>query len=136
MKTVKTLIFLSTAAALSACGSNFEWFPKVADTTPPTVTATVASSSSPNASTALFNNRTTHLPSFPATVTFSTDEAATIYYTTNGSTPTTASSSVKASTSASVTGPSITVTNTVLKFFGIDTLSNKSSIQTSTIVSP
>jgi len=135
MKTIKVLTIFAAAATLSACG-NFEWFPPFADTTPPTVTATIASASAPSASTTIFNNRTTHVPSLPATVTFSADEAATIYYTTDGTSPTTASAKVTVSNSTGVTGPSITLTNTILKFFGIDDFSNSAAIQTGTIKSP
>jgi len=129
MKTIKILILMVIAATVSACGSNFEWFPKVADTTPPTVSASIAGN-------AIFNNNSTHVTALPATVTFFASETATVYYTTNNSDPTVSSPSVTISTSSGATGPSITVTNTILKFFGIDQLSNKSAIQTGTIKSP
>lgn len=120
---------------ISACGgSDFEWFPPVSDTTAPAISATVASDSSPGVSKPLFANRTTHVSSYPATVTFSSNEAATIYYTTNGSEPTTASASAN-----SVTGPWPTIiTDTVLKFFGIDkaTQPNQSTTVTTYIKSP
>lgn len=116
------------AATVSACGSNFEWFPKVSDTTGPTVTATVGG-------IAFANNSSTHVPSLPASVTFFTTEAATIYYTTNGDTPTTSSTAVVTSANTAA-GPSISITNTILKFFGIDSLSNASAIQSGTIKSP
>lgn len=116
---------------LSACGSNFEWFPKVDDTTAPAISATVSGKP-------LFDNRTTHLSSLPATVTFSANEPATIYYTTNGSDPTKSSASVDIpSTNSSATGPSI-ITDTILKFFGIDksTKQNQSATITTHIKSP
>ena len=130
MKTIKTLTFITMVAALSACGgSNFEWFPSYSDKTGPTITVSISSTTS-------FGNNTTHVSALPATVTFVSDEAATIYYTTNGADPTTASPSVAASANTSAAGPSITITNTLLKFFGVDTLSNTSSIQSNTIISP
>lgn len=125
MRRLHTLTLILTAAALSACGSNFEWFPKVADTTPPVITATVGGNT-------FTNNSTTHVSSLPAIVTFSANEAATIYYTTNGSEPTTSSTSVAAT--ASVVGPTITLTNTILKFFGVDKSANKSATQSGTII--
>lgn len=131
MNVTKTLGFIALAATVSACGSDFEWFPDVNDTFAPSITASIAGKT-------IFNNRTTHVDSFPATVTFISDEAATIYYTTNGSNPSTASPSIVASKNISATGPAITVTNTVLKFFGIDTAvpGNPSTVQSATIVSP
>jgi hypothetical protein len=121
------------AAALAACGgTDFEWFPKVTDTTPPVVVATISNATFRNTSSA-----TAHVSSLPATVTFSADESATIYYTTNGSDPLITSPSIEFS-SAPVPGPGISVTNTILKFFGIDKSANlnRSTTQTITIVSP
>ena len=129
MKKISNVAFLFVAASLSACGSNFEWFPEYTDATAPTITASISGTTS-------FSNNTTHVSALPATVTFIPNEAATIYYTTNGTDPTIASSSVAASANTSITGPSITITNTILKFFGVDTLSNASSIQRTTVVSP
>lgn len=126
----KIIPLAATALALSACGSNFEWFPKVEDSTPPTVSATISGQT-------LFNNHTTHVNSLPATVTFSSSEAATIFYTTNGTDPSTSSASVDVTTT-SVSGPTITITDTILKFFGIDKSAkkNKSTTVTSTIKMP
>lgn len=126
----KIIPLMATALALSACGSNFEWFPKVEDSTPPAVNATISGKS-------IFNNQTTHVTSLPATVTFTSSEAATIYYTTNGTEPTTSSTAIDF-VSASVSGPSITVTDTILKFFGIDKSAkkNQSATITSTIKMP
>jgi hypothetical protein len=128
MKKFRTPLLILTAATLAACGSNFEWFPKVADTAAPVITATISGKT-------IFNNSTTHV-TLPADVIFSASEAATIYYTTNGTNPTTASASIDYP--AQVTGPSITVTDTILKFFGIDKSSNKNSsaIVSGTIKSP
>lgn len=130
MNLKKIIPAVAVALALPACGSNFEWFPKVEDSTPPTVSATISGQS-------LFNNHTTHVSNLPATVTFSATEAATIYYTTNGSEPTTSSASVDL-VSISATGPSITLTDTILKFFGIDKSAkkNQSATVTSTIKTP
>jgi hypothetical protein len=131
MKTAKTILSVAALLGLTACGSNFEWFPSVPDTTAPTVSAQIAGST-------IFNNSSTHVSSLPANVIFFANEAATIYYTTNGSEPTTASASVGISSSSGATGPSISVTNTILKFFGIDQSANKnqSATQTGTIKSP
>jgi len=129
MRNISIAALFLTAAALSACGSNIEWFPDYSDTSPPIITASISGTTS-------FSNNTTHVIALPATVTFISDEAATIYYTTNGTDPTIASSSVAATANTSTTGPSITITNTILKFFGVDTLSTASSIQRTTILSP
>lgn len=128
----KMIPFLALAASISACGSDIEWFPDVDDTFAPTVSASIAGKS-------IFNNATTHVSTLPQTVTFSANEPATIFYTTNGSEPTATSASVNIATgNASATGPSISVTNTVLKFFGIDkaTTPNQSATVTNTIKSP
>lgn len=79
-----------------------------ADTTAPIVTA------SPNGGT------------FTSTqnVTLSANETATIYYTTDGSTPTEASTVYSSAITVSAT--------TTLKFFGKDTAGNSSSVQTVT----
>jgi hypothetical protein len=129
MKKISNVAFLLVAAALSACGSNLEFFPDYIDSTAPAITASISGTTS-------FSNNTTHVSALPATVTFISNEAATIYYTTNGSDPTTASSSVAASANTPISGPSITISSTVLKFFGVDTLANASSIQRNTIVTP
>lgn len=130
MKRVSMPAIVILSATLAACGStDFEWFPKVDDATAPTVIATIGGN-------ALFNNASTHV-TLPAAVVFSATEPAIIYYTTNGSDPTTASPSVDFVTSP-VAGPSISITNTILKFFGIDKSPklNKSEIQKATIFSP
>jgi len=129
MKKLSNTAVLLAAAVLSACGgSTFELFPDFKDTSGPTVTASIANFTS-------FRNSTTHVSSFPAAVTFTADEAATIYYTTNNSDPTTASPSITASANTPISGPSITVSS-VLKFFGVDSLANASSITRTTVVSP
>lgn len=78
------------------------------DTTAPTVTA------SPVAGTY----------SSTQNVTLSTNEAATIYYTTNGTTPTTSSSVYSSPISVSAT--------TLLKYFARDTAGNSSAVQSAT----
>lgn len=128
MKTTTILACIILAATLSGCG-NFEWFPDYLDTTIPTVTATIAGNQ-------IFANRTTHVAVLPSSVTFFASEPATIFYTTNGNTPDTSSPSVGISTGSGATGPSITITNTILKFFGRDESLNSSAVQTSAIKSP
>jgi hypothetical protein len=131
MKRSTVLLIAGATMTIAACGNNFEWFPTVQDTTPPAVSASISGNS-------IFDNRTAHISSLPANVTFATNEAATIYYTTNGETPTTSSSSVDIASASSTTGPSISVTNTILKFFGVDHSANKNSsaVHTGTIISP
>ena len=133
MRIARTILSLAASLIITACGSvdNFEWFPSVPDTTPPSVSASIAGN-------AIFNNHTTHVATLPANVIFTASETTTVYYTTDNSTPNTSSPSVDVSPASSVTGPSISVTNTILKFFGVDHSDNKnpSSIQTGTIKSP
>lgn len=89
-------------------GSSVTAIPTAPDTTPPTVTAL------PNGGT------------FSGTqnITLSANEPATIYYTTNGSTPT---------TSSSVYSSPITISSTTtLKFFARDNSGNQSAVQTVT----
>ncbi|HZV81047.1 MAG TPA: chitobiase/beta-hexosaminidase C-terminal domain-containing protein [Geobacteraceae bacterium] len=114
MNLKKTIPTLAIALTLSACGSNFEWFPPVADTTAPKVSATIEGKTFANNTTALVRTLST-------TVTFNSNDPATIYYTTNGNEPSTSSPSVNiASSFSSAQGPSIGITNTILKFFGVD----------------
>lgn len=115
------------AAALTACGStDFEWFPKVDDTTPPVVSL----------SGLTFRNSTGHAPLL-STVSFSANEPATIYYTTNSSADVSAFTSVDFS-STPVPGFTLTTATNILRFFGIDKSPNlnKSTVQTVTIISP
>lgn len=131
MKTLQTLAGLTLAAALSACGgSTFELFPDYSDKSPPTVSATVAGK-------VFSNNSTLHVTTLPASVTFSASEAATIYYTTNGSSPVGSANTITLPGAGSSTISNlITATNTVLKFFGIDNAGNPSDTLSGTIVSP
>jgi hypothetical protein len=131
MRIARAILIFSAPLIITACGSNIEWFPSVPDTTPPAVSASIAGN-------AIFNNHTTHVATLPANVIFTATETTTLYYTTDGNTPDTSSPSVDISSSSGVTGPSISVSNTVLKFFGVDHSDNKnqSSIQTGTIKSP
>lgn len=127
MKTVKVILFFAALLAIAACG-NLEWFPKVTDTTPPTISAAING-------VPIFNNRTTHITT-AAYVTFSANEAATIYYTTNNIDPTNTSASVVVPPNNGVNGPWISAATTILKYFGVDASSNSSSIQTHTINIP
>jgi len=93
------------------------------DFTAPTVTVTPYSGS------------TTYTKNLPLNVTFSADEPATIYYTTNGSTPTTFSPSVSVATSGGSSAPvSINQDMTILRFFGMDASNNQSFEQQVTYV--
>lgn len=79
------------------------------DTTAPTTTANIAGGR--------YNT--------PQSVSLSTNEPATIYYTTDGTTPTTSS--------ATYSGE-ISVSDTVLKFFAVDSLGNTETVKTETYV--
>jgi len=131
MKTIKVLACITMVTALSACGgSTLEFFPDYSDKSAPTVSATVADK-------AFSNNSTLHVATLPASVTFTVSEAATIYYTTNGSSPSGSPNFINLTAEGSSTVTNlITATNTVLKFFGIDIAGNSSDIISGTIVSP
>ena len=106
MKIARIILIFSAPLIINACGSNIEWFPSVTDTTPPTVSASIAGN-------AIFNNHTTHVASLPANVIFTATEATTVYYTINGNTPNTSSPSVDILSSSGTTGPSISLTTTI-----------------------
>lgn len=129
MNLAKLIAIPAVYLTLAACGSDFEWFPKTDDTTAPVVTASVSGNK-------LFDNRTTHFSS-PPSVIFTANEPATVYYTTSGE-PTTSSPSVEITSGSGVAGPTITVTDTILKFFGIDKApkKNRSATQTHYFKSP
>jgi hypothetical protein len=134
MKLARIILIFSAPLIINACGSNIEWFPSVPDTTPPTVSAKITYGSTDYP---IFSNHTTHVPALPVNVLFSvSNEPATIYYTTNGSNPTTSSSSVALTSSSWTTGPAISVTDTTLKFFGTDKANNNSATITGIIKSP
>lgn len=77
----------------------------------------------------LLNNAIFHVPSFPAFVHFYPNMPAFIYYTIDGTEPTTASSIVP------VFESQLTVqANTVLKFFGMDSATQTISSNTQTII--
>ncbi len=116
------------AAALTACGStDFEWFPKVNDTTPPVISLTGPT----------FRNNSGHATLNTTVVSFSADEPAMIYYTTSATAAESAFTSLDFSTTP-VVGFTITAANTILRFFGIDKSPNlnKSTVQSVTIISP
>ena len=129
MNLPKMLAIPAVILALAACG-NFEWFPKTVDTTPPNVTASILGK-------APFTNTTTHVSAFPATVVFAANEPATIYFTTDNSSPSTSSPSVIIASTVGVNGPTI-ISNTILKYFGIDATpqKNQSATQIVNIKSP
>jgi len=130
MKKISIPACILIAATLSACGSDIEWFPDYVDTSPPTVSATVAGKT-------FSNNSTLHVTTLPESVTFTASEAATIYYTTNGSSPVGSANTINlAAAGSSTVSNLITATNTVLKFFGIDSAGNSSATISGTVVSP
>jgi hypothetical protein len=116
MKKISIPIVILMAATLSACGSDFEWFPKTADTTAPTVRGSIGTLS--------FSNNTTIYPSLPNTAsllgTDTASEPVTIYYTTNNTDPTIAANTYTSS---------FTIENNswTLRFFGKDTAGNSSA---------
>jgi len=116
MKKISIPLYVFFAAALSACGSDFEWFPDYIDEVPPVVTGSVGGIN--------FSNNTTIYPTLPNSATLiGTDlvsEPVSIYYTTNGSTPT---------TSSNLYSQSFTVEDNTwtLIFFGEDKVGNKSN---------
>jgi len=115
------------AAVLAACGgTDFEWFPKVQDTTPPVVTITGP----------VFTNSTGHA-ALHSTVSFSANEPATIYYTTNSAAAEAAFTPVEFSASP-VVAFTLDAATTVLRFFGIDKSSNlnRSTTRSVTIIAP
>jgi len=63
----------------------------------------------------------------PVTLTTATPNPATIYYTTDGKTPTTASAKYVGALAIAVTSAA---TTTTLKFFGVDALGNTEAVQT------
>lgn len=125
-KSVAVLLILA-AAALAGCG-NFEWFP---NDVPPNVSASIGGKT-------IFNNSSTHVTTLPSTVTFySINLPATIYYTTNGTTPSSASPSVSNVSTGGTSGPSISTSGTNLQFFGVSISSQRaSSIINAIIKSP
>ena len=142
MRKFRTPLLLLTAATISACGSNFEWFPKNSTnsaTTVPAITTTVGG-------VRFKNTSTIHVSVLPAPIVFSSTGAVTIYYTTNGNDPTGSPNQVQlniGSNGSAVTGASITVTNTILKFLGVatstvngTTVTAQSQVESGTIVSP
>lgn len=116
MKKISIPACIFIAATLSACGSDFEWFPDYIDDVPPLVTGSVGGIN--------FSNNTTIYPILPNTASLiGTDLVSmpvTIYYTTNGSTPT---------TSSNLYSQSFTVADNTwtLVFFGKDKVGNPST---------
>lgn len=122
MKKIYFPLLIVFVATLTACGSNFEWFPKVADTTAPTVSATVGGKT--------FTNNTTYHSTIPPTtsVTLSgtdiTSIPVTIYYTTN--------TALTESSFTTYTAPVQISAYWALRFFGKDSVGNQSSTVTLT----
>lgn len=99
------------------------------DTTPPAVAAKVSGQT-------LFNNSSVIATSNPVTVNFIASEPVTVYYTTNNSEPTTSSASVPVGSTLQADGPTISLTNTILWYFGIDLANNSSTKIKGTIILP
>jgi hypothetical protein len=119
VKLATIILLAALICTIAACGSNFEWFPDPADNIRPTITATVDSAVFGNNSSSTI--RTATVSSFPVTVDFSANEPAVVYYTLDGSDPTTAAARVNIDVEGDlVAGPVITDNNTTLKFFGVD----------------
>ncbi|HWK29882.1 MAG TPA: M14 family zinc carboxypeptidase [Solirubrobacter sp.] len=87
------------------------------DTTPPSSQATGAT-----------------LSNQPVGVKFTTDEAASIYYTTDGSTPTTASTEWKPNRPRELPDPVLLSSNTTLKWIAVDFKGNTSAVQSKSYV--
>ncbi len=108
-KYLAVMLFVSMFA-LSACGSGGGSSSSTADTTAPTTTVSPAGGTY----------------SSSQTVTLTASETATIYYTTDGTTPTTAST---------VYSSAISITaGATLKCFAVDSAGNSGSVQTDTYV--
>lgn len=99
---------VDTSGLVDSTPASFSWTVILSDTTPPTVTASPPGGTYTSAQS----------------VTLSANEPATIYYTTNGSTPTTSSPVYSSPISVSTT--------TTLKFFGRDAAGNSSPVSTQT----
>ncbi len=104
------IITVLLLALISCGGGGGGGGEETADTTPPQVSA------SPPAGTY----------DAPQSVVLTADEPATIYYTTDGSDPTTAS--------PTYTGPIAITESTTLKFFGVDAAGNQGTITTAEYV--
>jgi len=109
LKYLAMALFLS-ASLLTACGGGGGGTPATVDTTAPTTTFSPAGGTY----------------SSSQTVAITANETATIYYTTDGTTPTTAST---------VYSGSISITaNTTLKCLAVDSAGNSGSVKTETYV--
>ncbi len=97
---------VDTSGLVDPTPASFSWTVILPNTTPPTVTASPPGGSYSSAQS----------------VTLTANEPATIYYTTNGSTPTTSSPVYSSPISISTT--------TTLKFFGRDAAGNSSPVST------
>jgi len=128
LKPIKAAVISIVLSLLAGCGSNFEWFPDAgtSSTSSTTATTTVPAAADKTAPVTTAN---------PAGKTFSNDfavtltanEPATIYYTTSGADPTTASAH------GVNTVPNIPISvTTILKFFAVDSSGNQETIKTET----
>ncbi len=116
-------IYRNDAPAFALASAGSVDYTIIQDSTPPTVTV-IPAPNSPYAPHYYHYTRT-----LPLTATFSADEPATIYYTTNGATPTTSSPSVAIATPGGTASIPITQDMTALQFFGKDAAGNQSFVQ-------
>lgn len=73
----------------------------------------------------------------PAAVIFISNDPATIYYTTNGTDPTTeTTTSSKIAAAGAVSGPTITSADSILVILGEDAAGNLTSVQSYTFAAP
>jgi hypothetical protein len=130
MNVIKFLAIFAIAITISACGepNDFEWFPDYQDTTPPVITT--------KTSRGTFKNNSTNHVTLNDTIVFVSNEPVTIYYTTNGNSPTNSPNTVTISlANGSANGPLIEWSNFIFKVLGVDNNNNKSEYSY-TVVSP
>ena len=124
---IATVLFL----ALATCIKVFGWVPptEAAETTLPVINAEVNG-------TVLVTSTSNHVI-LPATITFTADKPVTIYYTTNGTDPTTATTTLSRieADSGTATGPTINSIDSVLMTIGEDRDGNLTSVQSYTFFS-
>jgi chitobiase/beta-hexosaminidase-like protein len=120
--TVPIILSVGTVSATFTVNTGTSCSTSSTDTTSPTVTAT------PPGSVLAFG--TYSAATLPISISFSANEAAIIFYTTNNSDPTASSSSFTITAANGTAGPlDITLSGTIVKFFGRDSAGNSSLLQ-------